>query len=200
MWKHASLNSDCHCYSTLVSVWVDCCTSSLACSLGNHTNNHHCPSTYWPGVFEGNDNVSISAILSSSSSSASSSIVSSVAERLGVSAQDPRAARPKGAGSSWDYSGLVLLKAGMKESVTLVPGWAALPPAGLEIAAVSSLQKSVRVLEVTDLELEHSNSARSLSPEKREESGKERVNNLYYPIFNRHSACKMMQKSINELN
>lgn len=186
MWKHASLNSDCHCYSTLASVWVYCCTWSLVCSLGNHTNNQHCPSTYWPGVFEGNDNVSISPILSSSTSS----IVSSVAKRLGVSTQDPCAARPEGAGSSWDDPGLILLEAGLKESVTLVPGWASLPPTGLEVAAVSSLQKSVWVLEVTDLELKHPNSTYKLSPERREEGGEERVNSLYCLLINSHSAWK----------
>lgn len=162
----STLNSDCHCYSTRASVWVYCCTWSLACSLGNHTDNQHLPCTYWPGVFEGNDNVSISPILSSSRSS--SSIVSSVTERLGVSTQDPSAARPERAGSSWDDPGLVLLQAGLEESVTWVPGRAALPPAGLEIAAVSGLQKSVRVLEVTDLKLEHPNSTNSLSPERGE--------------------------------
>ena len=146
-----------------------CCTWSFACCLGNQTDNQHCPCTYWPGVFEGNDNVTISPILSSSSSS-SSSIVSSVVERLGVSTQDPCASRPESAGSSWDDPGLVLLEACLEESVTLVPGWAALPPAGLEVAAVSALQKSVRVLEVTDLELEHPNSPHSLSAERGEKS------------------------------
>lgn len=106
--------------------------------------------------------MSISPILSSSCSS--SSIVSSVTERLGVSTQDPSAAWPKGAGSSRDDPGLVLLQAGLEESVTWVPGRAALPAAGLEVAAVSGLQKSVQVLEVTDLKLEHPNSTHSLSP------------------------------------
>lgn len=156
--KHVSL--DCHCYSTLASVWMYCCIWSLACFLGNHTDNQHCPCTYWPGVFEGNDNVTISAIFSSSPS-----VVASVAQRLGVSPQDPCASWPKGAGSSWDDPGLVLLETRLEESVTLVPGWAALPSVGLEVTAVSSLQKSMWVQETTDLELEHPYSTYSLSAE-----------------------------------
>lgn len=158
------MSLDCHCYSTLASVWMYCCTWSLACSLGNHTDNQHCPCTYWPGVFEGNDNVTISPIFSSCSSS-SPSIVSSMAQRLGVSTQDPCASWPKGAGSSWEDPGLVLLETSLEESVTLVPGWAALPPVGLEVTAVSGLQESVRVLEMTDLELEQPYSTHDLSPE-----------------------------------
>lgn len=95
--------------------------------------------------------MSISAILCSTSPS----VVSSVAERLGVSSQDSRVARPKGARSGGDDAGLVLLEAGLEESVTLVPSRAALTAAGLEVAAVPGLQESVRVLEVTDLKLEH---------------------------------------------
>lgn len=102
----------------------------------------------------------ISPILSSSSPS------SIVAERLGVSAQDPCAARPEGAGPSRGNPGLVLLETGLEESVTRVPGRAALPPAGLEVAAVSVQQKSLWVLEVADLELKHPYSTRSLSTER----------------------------------
>ena len=158
--------SERHCYSTQASLWVYCCTSSLACSLGNHTDNQHCPCTYRPSVFEGNDNVSISPIFSSSSSS--SSVVSSVAERLGVSTQDPCAAWPEGAGSGWGDPGLVLLEAGQEESVTLVPGRAALSPAALEVAAVFGLQETVWVLEVADLKFEHPRSQNSLSPDREE--------------------------------
>lgn len=50
----------------------------------------------------------------------------------------------------------------MKEGVTLVSGRTVLPPAGLEVAAVSGLQQPVRVLEVPDLELEHADSTNSL--------------------------------------
>lgn len=108
--------------------------------------------------------MSISPILSS----CSSSIVSSVAERLGISPQDPRAARPEGAGSRGGDPGLVLLEAGMENSVTLVPGRAALAPAGLEVAAVSRLQQSEGVLVVIDLKLEHPDCTHSLSPERGE--------------------------------
>lgn len=149
--KRVSQNQ--HCYS---EICIDCCTGGFACSLGNYRDNQH--STYWPGVFEGNDNVSISLFLSSSSPS----IVSSVAERQGVPTQDSRAARSEGADSCWNDPGLVLLQTGVKEGVTLVSGRAALPPTGLEVAAVSGLQQSVRVLEVPDLELEHADSTYSL--------------------------------------
>lgn len=50
----------------------------------------------------------------------------------------------------------------MEESVTLVPGRAALHSAGLEVAAVSVLQDSMWVLEVTDLKLEHPDCSHSL--------------------------------------
>lgn len=103
--------------------------------------------------------MSISPILSSSSAS---SIMSSVAERLGVSSQDPRVARSKGAGSGCHDAGLVLLEAGVEESVTLVPGRAVLAAAGLQVAAVAGLQETVWVLEVTDLKLEHPDSAHNL--------------------------------------
>jgi len=108
--------------------------------------------------------VSISPVVSSSSP-----IVSSVVERLGVSAQDPRAAQPEGAGSSGDDPGLVLLEAGLEESVTLVPGRAAMAAAGPEVAAISAVQKSEGVLEVMDLKLEHTDCTHSLSPERGEE-------------------------------
>lgn len=152
---------ECHCYSTLASVWVYCCTWSLVCSLGNHTDNQHYPCTYWPGVFEGNDNVSIRPI-------PSSDIMSSAAGCLRVSAQDPCAAWPEGTWPSGEDPGLVLLEAGLEESVTLVPGRAVLPPNGLEVTAVSSLQEPVWVLEVTDLKFEHPNRTHSLSPEREE--------------------------------
>lgn len=100
----------------------------------------------------------------------SSNIMSSVVERLGVSAQDLCASCPEGTWSSGDDPGLVLLKAGLEESVTLVPGRAALPPTGLEVTAVSSLQDSVWVLEVTDLKFEHPCRTHSLSPEREEVS------------------------------
>lgn len=48
---------------------------------------------------------------------------------------------------------MILLEARSEEGVTLVPGRAALSPAGLQIAAFSVLQQSVRVLEVADLKL-----------------------------------------------
>lgn len=50
----------------------------------------------------------------------------------------------------------------MKVGVTLVSGRTVLPAIGLEVAAVSGLQQSVRVLEVSDLELEHADSTNSL--------------------------------------
>lgn len=127
--------------------------------------------------------MSISPILSCS---CSSSIVSSVPERLGVPPQDLSAARPEGAGPRWDDPGLVLLQAGLEESVTLVPGRAALSPAGLEVAAVSGLQKSERVLEVMDLKLEHPDCTHSLSPERGGEE--ERDTLIYYPLLNKHTA------------
>lgn len=99
--------------------------------------------------------------------SPSSSVVPSVTERLGVSTQDPRAAQPEGAGPRWDDPGLVLLEAGLEESVTLIPSRAALPAAGLEVAAVSILQKSEGVLEIMDLKLEHADCTHSLSPGRR---------------------------------
>lgn len=107
--------------------------------------------------------MSITVFLPSSSSS--SSIVSMVLERQGVPSQDPRAPRPKGAGSLRNDAGLVLLQTGVEEGVALVSGRAALPPTGLEVAAVSGLQEAVRVLEVPDLELEHTDSTYSLEEE-----------------------------------
>lgn len=56
----------------------------------------------------------------------------------------------------------------MKESVTLVPGRAELPSTGLEVAAVSSLQESMWVLEVKDLKLKDPCRTHSLSPERGE--------------------------------
>lgn len=100
--------------------------------------------------------MSISVFFSSSSSSIAS------AEQHGVPTQDPRAPRPKGAGSLWIDPGLVLLETGVEEGVTLVSGRTALPPTGLEVAAVSGLQESMWVLEVPDLELEHADSTCSL--------------------------------------
>lgn len=97
--------------------------------------------------------------------------MSSVVERLGVPAQDPRAARAEGAGSGGVDPGLVLFEAGLEVGVTLVPGRATLVgAAGLQVAAVARQQNSVRVLEVTDLELEHPHGAHSLA---REEGGME---------------------------
>lgn len=92
--------------------------------------------------------------------------MSPVAERLGVPTQDPCAPRPEGAGSGRVDPGLVLFEASLEESVTLIPGRATLAPASLEVAAVSGLQNSVRVLEMTDLELEHPDSAHNLTPER----------------------------------
>lgn len=111
--------------------------------------------------------MSISSILSSSTSCN----VSSVAERLGVPAQDPCAARAEGAGSGGVDPGLVLFEASLEESVTLVPGRAALAAAGLQVAAVARQQKSVRVLEVADLELEHPHGAHGLARETEGETG-----------------------------
>lgn len=85
-----------------------------------------------------------------------------VLDRQGVPTQDPRAPRPEGAGSLRNDPDLVLLETGVEEGVTLVSGRTALPPTGLEVAAVSGLQESVRVLEVSDLELEHADSTYSL--------------------------------------
>lgn len=70
----------------------------------------------------------------------------------------------------------------MEESVTLVPGRAALPSASLEVTAVSCLQKSMWVLEMADLELKHPDSTHSLGPERGEGGGvgeKRRVTFIY---------------------
>lgn len=88
--------------------------------------------------------MSISVFLSSSSSSI-------VFERQGVPTQDPRGPRPEGAGSLRYDPGLVLLETGAEKGVALVSGRTALPPTGLEVAAVPGLQESVWVLEVPDL-------------------------------------------------
>lgn len=58
----------------------------------------------------------------------------------------------------------------MEKGVTLVPGRAALSPGGQQIAAVSSLQESVWVVEVTDLKLEHPSSTRGLSTEREQQA------------------------------
>lgn len=113
--------------------------------------------------------MSISSILSSSFSSSCN--VSSVAERLGVPAQDPRAGRAEGAGAGGVDPGLVLFEASLEEGVTLVPGRAALAAAGLQVAAVARQQNSVRVLEVADLELEHPHGAHGLAREQDGETG-----------------------------
>lgn len=162
-------------FSSSLSLSVLFPTWSLACSLGNHTANHHCPCTYRPGVLERNDNVSITPVLSSSPP-----VVSSVVEQLGVSTQDTRTAGTKGAGSSWGDPGLVLLEAGLEESVTLVPGRAVLCSAGLEITAFSCLQTSMWVLKVSDLKLKHPNRTDSLNPERAERRAKERIALIYY--------------------
>lgn len=111
-----------------------------------------------------NGDVSVSPVLSSSG------FVSSVPERQGVSAQDARGAGSEGAGPRGGHPGLVLLEAGVEEGVTLIPGRAALAAAaaaaGLQVAAVSGLQEAVRVVEVTDLELEHPGGAHSLDRER----------------------------------
>lgn len=163
MQKHMSLNLwVSSLFHSSLSLSVLLSTWSIACSLGNHTANQHCPCTYRPGVLEGNDNVSVAPILSTSP------LVSSVAKRLGVSTQDPCAACTKGAGSSWGNPGLVLLEASLEESVTLVHGRAALSSTGLEIAAFLRLQVSVWVLKVADLKLEHPDCTHTLSPERAE--------------------------------
>lgn len=110
-----------------------------------------------------NGDVSVSPVLSSSG------FVSSVPERQGVSAQDARGAGSEGAGPRRGHPGLVLLEAGVEEGVALIPGRAALAAAaaaGLQVAAVSGLQEAVRVVEVTDLELEHPGGAHSLDRER----------------------------------
>lgn len=140
----------------------DCIVEPVPLVTIQITSTHPC--TYWPSVFEGNDNVSIRSILAPFSSSRD---VSSVAEQLGVPAQDPRAARAEGAGSGGVDPGLVFFEAGLEVGVTLVPGGATLgATTGLQVAAVTRQQNSVRVLEVTDLELEHPDRAHSLARER----------------------------------
>lgn len=86
-------------------------------------------------------------------------------EGLGVAPQDGGAARPEGAGSGGDDPGLVLLEAGPEEGVTLVRERAALPPGGLEVTALATMQHTMGVLEVTDLQLKHPHCTHSLERE-----------------------------------
>ena len=100
-------------------------------------------------------------------SSFPSSVVTSMTEGLGVAPQDGGAARPEGAGSGGDDAGLVLLEASLEEGVTLVPERAALPLGGLEVTALPTLQHTMGVLEVTDLELKHPHCTHNLERDRR---------------------------------